>query len=136
MENILRNSFSNQDFEMGVWIPKQKFGSGYPVRPKFGDWGGRLMRSDPDYSITSARSTKLNIVMKTAVALLLGERREALSSTTRNHSSSQLHKGASQNRGPPTLNRDEDPCWVWEDPLQRVQALPPTKSNAFYHQTH
>ena len=74
--------------------------------------------------------------MKTAVALLLGERREALSSTTRNHSSSQLHKGASQNRGPPTLNRDEDPCWVWEDPLQRVQALPPTKINAFYHQTH
>ena len=62
--------------------------------------------------ITSARSTKLvlNIVMKTAVALLLGERREALSSTTRNHSSSQLQKGANQNRGPPTLNRDEDPC--------------------------
>ena len=52
---------------------------------------------------------ELSIVMKTAAAVLLGRRREALFSTTRNHSSSQLHKGASQNRGPPTLSRDEDP---------------------------
>ena len=31
---------------------------------------------------------------------------EALSSTTRNHSSSQLHKGVNQNRGPPTPNME------------------------------
>lgn len=74
--------------------------------------------------------------MKTAVALLLGERREALSSTTRNHSSPQPHKGASQNRGPPTPSRDEDPHRAREDPPQRAQAPPPTKSNAFHHQTH
>ena len=67
---------------------------------------------------------------------LMSRRGEHRLMTLGNHSSSQLHKGASQNRGPPTLNRDEDPCWVWEDPLQRVQALPPTKINAFYHQTH
>ena len=52
---------------------------------------------------------ELIIVMKTAAAVLLGTRREALFSTTRNHSSSQLHKGANQNRAPPTLSRDEDP---------------------------
>ena len=50
MENILRNSFSNQDFEMCIL----KFGSQNksldPVRPKFGTWGGRLMRSNSDYS--------------------------------------------------------------------------------------
>ena len=49
-ENILRNSFSNQDFEMCIL----KFGSQNksldPVRPKFGTWGGRLMRSNSDYS--------------------------------------------------------------------------------------
>ena len=51
----------------------------------------------------------LIIVMRTAAGVLLGRRREALSSTTRNQSSSQLQKGANQNRGPPTLSRDEDP---------------------------
>ena len=43
----------------------------------------------------------------------------------------QLQKGANQNRGPPTLNRDEDPCWVWEDPHQLMQELPRTKATRF-----
>ena len=73
----------------------------------------------------------LIIVMRTAAGVLLGRRREALSSTTRNQSSSQLQKGANQNRGPPTLNRDEDPCWVWEDPHQLMQELPRTKATRF-----
>ena len=50
---------------------------------------------------------------------------------TRNQSSSQLQKGANQNRGPPTLSRDEDPYWVWEDPPQLVQELPPTWAMVF-----
>ena len=61
--------------------------------------------------ITSARSTRLYTDYSYEDSgVLLGRRREALSSTTRNQSSSQLQKGANQNRGPPTLNRDEDPC--------------------------
>ena len=50
MENMLRNSFSNQAFELYIL----KFGSQNksldPLRPKFGTWGGLLMMSNPDYS--------------------------------------------------------------------------------------
>ena len=79
---------------------------------------------------------KLIIVMRTATVVFLGRRREALSSTTRNQSSSQLQKGANQNRGSPTLNRDEDPCWVWENPLQLAQELICTKAVFFLNQNH
>ena len=54
--------------------------------------------------------------MKTAAAVFLGRRREALSSTTRNQSSSMLQMGSSRNRDPLKLSRDEDPSWDLEDP--------------------
>ena len=47
--------------------------------------------------------------MKTAVAVFLGRRREAMSSTTRNQSCSQLQTGANQKEGAPTLREDEHP---------------------------
>ena len=47
-----------------------------------------------------------------------------MSSTTRNHSSSQLQMGPNQKRGPPTLRRDEDPSWDCEDPLQLLEEAP------------
>ena len=74
--------------------------------------------------------------MRTATVVFLGRRREALSSTTRNQSSSQLQKGANQNRGSPTLNRDENPCWVWENPPQLAQELICTKAVFFLNQNH
>ena len=51
--------------------------------------------------------------------------------TLGNQSSSQLQTGANQKRGPPTLRRDEDPSWVWEDPPQLVQELPRTGAPLF-----
>ena len=62
--------------------------------------------------------------MKTATAVFRGRRREALSSTTRNQSSSQLQTGANQKEGPPTLREDEDPP-------QLVQELPRTGAPLF-----
>ena len=61
---------------------------------------------------------KLTVDNRTAADVQLGRRGEAVSSTTRNHSSSQLQMGPNQKRGPRTLRRDEDPSWDCEDPLQ------------------
>ena len=81
---------------------------------------------DASAGITSARSLdyKLIIVMKTGAGVWLGRRREAVSSTTRNQSASQLQMGASQKRAPPSPRRDEAPSWDWEVPLQILEQLP------------
>ena len=56
---------------------------------------------------------------------------EAVSSTTRNQSSSELQKGRNQNRDPPSPNRDEDPCLGSEDPPQLREELPRTYTVRF-----
>ena len=74
---------------------------------------------------------KLIIVMRTATVVFLGRRREALSSTTRNQSSSELQMGRNQNRAPPSPNRDEVPCLGSEGPHQLGEELPITNTALF-----
>ena len=78
---------------------------------------------------------KLTIDNRTAADVQLRRREEAVSSTTRNQSSSELPMGGMQNRDPPRPNRDEDPCLVSEDPPQLKEGLPRTYC-VFYHQKH
>ena len=56
---------------------------------------------------------------------------EAVSSTTRNQSSSELQMGRNRNRDPPSPNRDEDPCLGSEDPPQLREELPRTYTVRF-----
>ena len=50
---------------------------------------------------------ELIIDSRTAADVQLGRGREAVSSTTRNQSSSELQMGRNRNRDPPSTNRDE-----------------------------
>ena len=70
----------------------------------------------------------------TAAGVQLGRRWEAVSSTTRNQSFSELPMGGMQNRAAPSPKRDEQPYWVSEKPPQLREGLPGTYAVYFYHQ--
>ena len=63
---------------------------------------------------------------RTAEDMLLGRRGEAVSSTTRNHSFSELPMGGMEKRAAPSPKRDEQPYWVSEKPPQLREGLPGT----------
>ena len=67
----------------------------------------------------------------TAADVSLGRGREAVSSTTRNQSSSELQMGRNRNRAPPSPNRDEVPCLGSEGPHQLGEELPITITALF-----
>ena len=69
---------------------------------------------------------KLTIDNRTAVGVQLGRRGEAVSSTTRNHSFSELPMGGMEKRAAPSPKRDEQPYWVSEKPPQLREGLPGT----------
>ena len=56
---------------------------------------------------------------------------EAVSSTTRNQSSSQLPMGGNRSRAPRSPNREEGPYWSWEGPPQLREELPRTYAALF-----
>ena len=62
----------------------------------------------------------------TAAGVQLGRRGEAVSSTTRNHSFSELPMGGMEKRAAPSPKRDEQPYWVSEKPPQLREGLPGT----------
>ena len=74
---------------------------------------------------------ELIIDSRTAADVQLGRGREAVSSTTRNQSSSELQMGRNRNRDPPSPNRDEDPYLVSEDPPQLREELTRTCAALF-----
>ena len=56
--------------------------------------------------------------------MLLGRRGEAVSSTTRNQSSSELQMGGNRKRDPRSPRREEGPYWSSEGPPQLREELP------------
>ena len=67
---------------------------------------------------------KLIIDRRTPADVLLGRGGEAVSSTTRNQSSSQLQMGGNRNRAPRSPSREEGPYWGSEGPHQLREELP------------
>ena len=69
---------------------------------------------------------ELTLDNMTAADVQLGRRGEAVSSTTRNQSSSELPMGGMEKRDPPRPNRDEGPYLASEGPPQLREGLPRT----------
>ena len=61
---------------------------------------------------------------------------EALSSTTRNQSASQLQMGASQKGEPPHLRGEEAPPWGVEALPQLLEEPPGTQIRAFHYKKY